>query len=96
MVFWASSRITKESLDRKSTRLNSSHSQISYAVFCLKKKKIIPHYCGLSTQHLFLLFILIPRLYPRVYPYRITNPHQYPSAQLLSTASILHSELTRL
>src|SRR3989475_4383467 len=29
-------------LDRKSTRLNSSHSQISYAVFCLKKKKICP------------------------------------------------------
>src|SRR3974390_3643556 len=29
------------SLDRKSTRLNSSHLYISYAVFCLKKKKII-------------------------------------------------------
>src|SRR2546427_9201757 len=29
-------------LDRKSTRLNSSHSQISYAVFCLKKKKKYP------------------------------------------------------
>src|SRR2546430_3941437 len=29
-------------LDRKSTRLNSSHSQISYAVFCLKKKKYKP------------------------------------------------------
>src|SRR2546430_16414736 len=28
-----------EQLDRKSTRLNSSHSQISYAVFCLKKKE---------------------------------------------------------
>src|SRR2546427_4531193 len=28
--------------DRKSTRLNSSHSQISYAVFCLKKKKQAP------------------------------------------------------
>src|SRR2546427_2683594 len=28
-----------ENGDRKSTRLNSSHSQISYAVFCLKKKK---------------------------------------------------------
>src|SRR2546421_5823508 len=27
------------SIDRKSTRLNSSHDQISYAVFCLKKKK---------------------------------------------------------
>src|SRR2546430_11524452 len=29
--------------DRKSTRLNSSHSQISYAVFCLKKKRLF--YC---------------------------------------------------
>src|SRR2546427_10121492 len=29
--------------DRKSTRLNSSHSQISYAVFCLKKKKKIKY-----------------------------------------------------
>src|SRR2546430_5145943 len=29
--------------DRKSTRLNSSHSQISYAVFCLKKKKKTKH-----------------------------------------------------
>src|SRR2546430_3117544 len=34
--------ISKEvKVDRKSTRLNSSHSQISYAVFCLKKKKTI-------------------------------------------------------
>src|SRR2546430_7671117 len=33
--------------DRKSTRLNSSHSQISYAVFCLKKKKKhYPHRCS--------------------------------------------------
>src|SRR3712207_7709961 len=31
--------ITEEFLDRKSTRLNSSHANISYAVFCLKKKK---------------------------------------------------------
>src|SRR5438270_2396059 len=31
--------ITAGPEDRKSTRLNSSHSQISYAVFCLKKKK---------------------------------------------------------
>src|SRR2546427_7460396 len=29
----------EQARDRKSTRLNSSHSQISYAVFCLKKKK---------------------------------------------------------
>src|SRR2546430_16705418 len=32
-------RVPGHTLDRKSTRLNSSHSQISYAVFCLKKKK---------------------------------------------------------
>src|SRR5258707_9982397 len=31
--------IIKENPDRKSTRLNSSHANISYAVFCLKKKK---------------------------------------------------------
>src|SRR2546427_290706 len=31
--------LTEGAADRKSTRLNSSHSQISYAVFCLKKKK---------------------------------------------------------
>src|SRR2546427_7969414 len=34
----AEGRGPREPADRKSTRLNSSHSQISYAVFCLKKK----------------------------------------------------------
>src|SRR3712207_9022301 len=33
-------RRVDDGLDRKSTRLNSSHANISYAVFCLKKKKI--------------------------------------------------------
>src|SRR2546430_9274188 len=33
------SLVVQVSADRKSTRLNSSHSQISYAVFCLKKKR---------------------------------------------------------
>src|SRR5690349_23900253 len=32
--------------DRKSTRLNSSHVEISYAVFCLKKKKHQQHFCA--------------------------------------------------
>src|SRR2546427_1799435 len=40
---WVSRSCTRRAAsmisDRKSTRLNSSHSQISYAVFCLKKKK---------------------------------------------------------
>src|SRR3712207_8727497 len=37
--------------DRKSTRLNSSHANISYAVFCLKKKKKIPRQCCSMTSH---------------------------------------------
>src|SRR2546430_4682055 len=42
--------------DRKSTRLNSSHSQISYAVFCLKKKKKVrikssSDYTGITSGH---------------------------------------------
>src|SRR2546430_3293897 len=36
--------------DRKSTRLNSSHSQISYAVFCLKKKNTTTSYPAVVTR----------------------------------------------
>src|SRR3712207_7200855 len=42
---WSKAYIVKEKgvpSDRKSTRLNSSHANISYAVFCLKKKKQYP------------------------------------------------------
>src|SRR3989449_8272928 len=38
--------------DRKSTRLNSSHGYISYAVFCLKKKTLQPELYQLRTTHL--------------------------------------------
>src|SRR3712207_7301629 len=38
-----------ELVDRKSTRLNSSHANISYAVFCLKKKKIELHLISYSN-----------------------------------------------
>src|SRR2546430_11774081 len=44
--------------DRKSTRLNSSHSQISYAVFCLKKKKEMNNYRPCSIR---LLLSSTPR-----------------------------------
>src|SRR5438552_4797092 len=47
--------------DRKSTRLNSSHQIISYAVFCLKKKKHHDRFPGVndrpSTLHLHLLLV---------------------------------------
>src|SRR3712207_9006020 len=39
---WRNSQRDQVREDRKSTRLNSSHANISYAVFCLKKKKIPP------------------------------------------------------
>src|SRR3989475_185651 len=44
-----SERTTRCPLDRKSTRLNSSHSQISYAVFCLKTKNQTCHVQGPSS-----------------------------------------------
>src|SRR2546427_5924992 len=50
-IFYATnpSESTPDTLDRKSTRLNSSHSQISYAVFCLKKKTT--HHPEENPQH---------------------------------------------
>src|SRR2546430_9245921 len=45
--------------DRKSTRLNSSHSQISYAVFCLKKKK---NYMKLLLAELFVTALVLQSL----------------------------------
>src|SRR2546427_3591154 len=47
-----SSSVTGLRRDRKSTRLNSSHSQISYAVFCLKKKECDPHHHPKPPAHL--------------------------------------------
>src|SRR2546430_10235822 len=48
-----SGRGRADQADRKSTRLNSSHSQISYAVFCLKKKKTrTPHISPVAYRHI--------------------------------------------
>src|SRR5260221_7391839 len=41
VALWKEHRVIQKMIDRKSTRLNSSHTVISYAVFCLKKKKKI-------------------------------------------------------
>src|SRR3989442_1170983 len=50
--------------DRKSTRLNSSHVRISYAVFCLKKKKgpTIPTICPAGTSNVTLCSISCPSM----------------------------------
>src|SRR6266481_8341365 len=42
---------TPSLVDRKSTRLNSSHSSSSYAVFCLKKKNVSLEDCGNKQKH---------------------------------------------
>src|SRR5438270_5533171 len=62
-------RGVRQPRDRKSTRLNSSHSQISYAVFCLKKKSVatlmihtlttISMFVFLSMLRLMIVFIHI-------------------------------------
>src|SRR3712207_7800184 len=49
-VYWTDQFNSTDSLDRKSTRLNSSHANISYAVFCLKKKKKINPHTHISKQ----------------------------------------------
>src|SRR2546430_13499635 len=43
---------SRDHTDRKSTRLNSSHSQISYAVFCLKKKKNEKYAIHITHYHI--------------------------------------------
>src|SRR2546430_7589573 len=72
-------RAASSSRDRKSTRLNSSHSQISYAVFCLKKKHItlqllricaaVSH-CGYQVARSSPTLVLVP--WPSV-PLRVAH-----------------------
>src|SRR5256885_5631444 len=52
-------------LDRKSTRLNSSHLVISYAVFCLKKKKTFTHSSARSLHSLYPSRATVPDM-PRL------------------------------
>src|SRR2546430_6966667 len=56
-------RVWYRQRDRKSTRLNSSHSQISYAVFCLKKKKK-PNTRTAPQSHSITATLIPPTLLP--------------------------------
>src|SRR5256886_8189506 len=66
--------------DRKSTRLNSSHSQISYAVFCLKKKN--KHHGQPSApapiNSVKSTVISLPLFHPSPSPLILTPPHYLP------------------
>src|SRR5258708_27070910 len=72
VVFSSSEKKVNGSLmgDRKSTRLNSSHQIISYAVFCLKKKIDKPSKTDLTTDHAL-------KANPPVY--HTSNPHYLPA-----------------
>src|SRR2546427_3277614 len=61
--------------DRKSTRLNSSHSQISYAVFCLKKKKNTLN----GTRHPYIVKRVKVKY---MVPYSTTTPPSHPPIAL--------------
>src|SRR2546421_5210631 len=69
---WPSRNYGRTRQDRKSTRLNSSHDQISYAVFCLKKKK--------KQQH-----ILLENKRTKV---QLITYHEYESMFLIRTSKV--------
>src|SRR2546428_8071019 len=57
-------RLERSQEDRKSTRLNSSHDQISYAVFCLKKKKKHKNkHCCEVKHHMLIRRLILDRIY---------------------------------
>src|SRR2546430_10712239 len=61
-IVFGSQKEWRRPRDRKSTRLNSSHSQISYAVFCLKKKKnskqSVWRSCSTGSSRIALILII--------------------------------------
>src|SRR2546430_4329139 len=71
-------------IDRKSTRLNSSHSQISYAVFCLKKKKKM----NIRSQPCFAIEVNIEILLGKRYTVFITRPAFFLAVTVSSNASV--------
>src|SRR2546430_3534231 len=75
--------------DRKSTRLNSSHSQISYAVFCLKKKKH-NHFVYLDQRN--MLLACRKRLGPTL-PSPFRNFHQQAVFAIPAHKSIFFSQI---
>src|SRR5256886_4595398 len=76
------------SLDRKSTRLNSSHSQISYAVFCLKKKKRLNRFHESLYEFSHFSLHLVDSSLHRCHCLRIVPTGLY--AQHITCSSVYH------
>src|SRR2546430_6390388 len=76
--------------DRKSTRLNSSHSQISYAVFCLKKKKttsVLPYFSIKQSRLSLLFFFPVPLLPTSSHTPTLITSNNLPSTSTNSPTS---------
>src|SRR3712207_8584564 len=69
--------VMPNAVDRKSTRLNSSHANISYAVFCLKKKKRKPSVKHIHIYPQWFHYPYITTLYARhsTHSYELTSLH---------------------
>src|SRR2546429_4232175 len=91
----ASGRKTSCGVDRKSTRLNSSHGYISYAVFCLKKKNISLHTSACQREPQLLSCGPAIERGSRQLPYHATMPMASPPIQhrLYSTDLAIMSTL---
>src|SRR5690554_6977732 len=70
--------ISQNTPDRKSTRLNSSHVRISYAVFCLKKKKTHSEHPHIFCEHESAECPIHPQLLPRYAPPGPSRPTRAP------------------
>src|SRR5256886_5719872 len=79
-------RVVDSGLDRKSTRLNSSHSQISYAVFCLKKKNV---HCADALEYDFTRFPPGMRIVGNL-PYNISTPPLFHLTRFAQRVRDLH------
>src|SRR2546429_4205270 len=78
--------------DRKSTRLNSSHGYISYAVFCLKKKKkgLRPHATATRVQRRFTRLVQLTVTLIRATFRRVLCPHHH---QASKSQTLAHTPL---
>src|SRR2546430_6911728 len=78
-------------IDRKSTRLNSSHSQISYAVFCLKKKKKNNTYHQITVNQYLTIYCLLSYYIPCMI---IRTPSSYNDTLIHITSLIVLASVT--
>src|SRR5256886_7486748 len=87
LIDYIDGNLNETDKDRKSTRLNSSHSQISYAVFCLKKKTLRTPMASLKSANIYSR-TLSPCCLTNLYMSPSRNARSYPLQRPLSDGSV--------